>query len=77
MQSDSLLQEKYKTLNLLLNERDRRIVFAAEAKSLGPGGISKVSLLSGISRVRLNAGLKELRDNLVSTPRPKPTKILT
>lgn len=68
MQSDSLLQEKYNTLNLLLNERDRRIVFAAEAKSLGPGGLSKVSLLSGISRVTLNSGLKELKDNLVSTP---------
>ena len=49
MQIDILLQEKYKTLNTLLNEKDRQIVFAAEARSLARGGFSKVSKLSGIS----------------------------
>ena len=45
-----------------------RIVLAAEAKSLGRGGSGKVSKLSGISRATLNAGLKELEENLINTP---------
>lgn len=68
MQTDTLLQEKYNSLNKLLNEKDRRIVFAAEAKSLGRGGFSKVSKLASISRVTLNAGLKELNEDLINVP---------
>jgi hypothetical protein len=68
MQTDILLQEKYNSFNNLLNEKDRRIVLAAEAKSLGRGGFSKVSKLSGISRVTLNSGLKELEENLDNIP---------
>jgi len=68
MQTDILLQEKLTTFNNLLNEKDRRLVLAAEAKSLGRGGLSKVSKLSGISRVTLNAGMKELEENLIYTP---------
>ena len=68
MQTDILLQEKYNSFNNLLNEKDRRIVLAAEAKSLGRGGLIKVSKLSGISRVTLNSGLKELEKNLANIP---------
>ena len=68
MQTDILLEAKYKSYNQLLNEKDRRIVLAAEAKSMGRGGFSKVSKLSGISRVTLNAGLKELESNLENVP---------
>lgn len=68
MQTDILLQEKLTTFKNLLNEKDRRLVLAAEAKSLGRGGLSKVSKLSGISRVTLNAGMKELEENLIYTP---------
>jgi len=68
MQTDILLKEKYASLNKLLNEKDRRIVLAAEARSLGRGGLVKVSKLSGISRVTLNAGLRELDKNLSNIP---------
>ena len=60
MQTDDLLKEKYKILMPLLNERETRIVLAADAKSLGRGGLSKVAKLSGVSRVTLNAGLQDL-----------------
>lgn len=60
MQTDILLKEKYDCLIPLLNERDTRIVLAADAKSLGRGGLSKVAKLSGVSRVTLNAGLQDL-----------------
>lgn len=60
MQTDVLLKEKYELLLPLLNEKETRIVLAADAKSLGRGGLSKVARLSGMSRVTLNAGLQDL-----------------
>lgn len=60
MQTDILLKEKYDRLLPFLGERETRLVLAADAKSLGRGGLSKVSNLSGVSRVTLNAGLKDL-----------------
>lgn len=60
MQTDVLLKEKYELLMPLLNEKETRIVLAADARSLGRGGLSKVSKLSGMSRVTLNAGLQDL-----------------
>ena len=43
-----------------LNEYQRRRYLSAEAKSLGHGGISLVSRLSGVSRQTLTEGVKEL-----------------
>jgi len=60
MQTDDLNQQKYKKILPYLNEKQTRIVLAAEAESMGRGGLSKVSKLTGISRVTLNMGIKEL-----------------
>lgn len=57
-----LLKRKYATLSPLLSEKTRRAVYAADAVSLGRGGISLVSRLSGVSRVTLHAGVKELME---------------
>ena len=46
----------------LLNERQRRLFLASEAKAIGFGGISDVSRVSGVSRVTITLGLKELED---------------
>ena len=60
MQTDHLIQKKYKKILPYLNEKQTRIVLAADAESMGRGGLSRVSRLSGISRVTLNIGIKEL-----------------
>jgi transposase len=60
MQTDLSLKEKYDSLLPHLGEKETRLVLAADAKSLGRGGLSKVSKISGVSRVTLNAGLKDL-----------------
>jgi transposase len=60
MQTDSLLKEKYNKLLPFLNEKERRLVLAADALSFGHGGLSKVSELSGVSRVTITAGVKNL-----------------
>jgi transposase len=44
----------------LLNERQRRLFLASEARAIGHGGISQVSKLSGVSRVTITQGIKEL-----------------
>jgi len=44
----------------LLNERQRRLYLAHEAKSLGYGGISQVSRISGVSQATISRGLAEI-----------------
>ena len=44
----------------ILNEKQRRIFLANEAKEYGWGGVSEVSRISGVSRTTITTGLKEL-----------------
>lgn len=60
MTTDELLKEKYASLLPHLAEKEKRLVLASDAKSMGRGGLSKVSKLSGVSRMTLNAGLHDL-----------------
>jgi len=60
MDAGLTLQHKLTAVLPHLNERQRRLVAAAEARSLGYGGIALVSQLSGLSRVTLHKGLAEL-----------------
>lgn len=46
-----------------LDEKQRRIYLATEAISLGHGGITKVANASGVSRVTITNGIKELTGN--------------
>ena len=55
-----------------LNERQRRLFLAAEAKSLGWGGITQVHQISGVSRVTITKGLSELNNK--SIPQEKLSK---
>ena len=61
MQNEDSLREKYSMLLPHLNEKDKRLVLASDAKSFGRGGMSLVAKASGVSRVTLNAGLKDLK----------------
>ena len=46
-----------------LNERDRRLALATEAKSWGRGGIAAVHQATGASRTTIRRGMTELADN--------------
>jgi hypothetical protein len=52
-----------------LNERDRRLALATEAKSWGRGGISAVHRATGASRTTIRRGMTELADNPAERPR--------
>ena len=60
MNQDDIILEKYQMLAPALNERTLRLFAAAEALSLGRGGISRVSRTLEISRDRISRGIKEL-----------------
>src|SRR5277367_1668008 len=66
MANDQELERKLATILPCLNERQRRLLAAAEARSLGYGGISRVSKASGISRPTIHAALKQLNTPVLS-----------
>jgi hypothetical protein len=54
------IEEKYASLKPVLDERARRLWAAVEARSIGRGGITRVSEATGLSRVTIRAGLEEI-----------------
>ena len=63
MSEEYELSQKYHTILPFLSERQRRIYLSVEAKYFGYGGITKVSKLSGVSRVLITKGKNELEEN--------------
>jgi hypothetical protein len=59
---DKASEERILNTLPLLNERQRRLYLANEAKAIGHGGIKQVSKASGVSRVAVTQGLKEARE---------------
>jgi hypothetical protein len=64
METLKLLAEKYKILLPLLNEKQKRLMLAAEAKAIGRGGILLLSKASGISRPTLIKGVSEIKNSI-------------
>ena len=69
MNSETCLKEKLSQIWPHLNERSRRMVAAAEAVQLGRGGVSLVSRASGLSRVTITKGIRELGEDSIPTNR--------
>jgi transposase len=59
---DKLIAERYSLLNFAFDERMRRLFVAAEATALGYGGISLVAKATGVSRMTIHEGIKELAE---------------
>ena len=60
MTEESRLLQKYVRVLPHLNERQRRLVAAADAQLLGYGGIARVARASGLTRSTLHRGLQDL-----------------
>ena len=60
MQTEQKISEKLAIVLPHLNEKQRRLLIAAEAKTLGWGGISKVAKATGVSRVTIHKALTEI-----------------
>jgi transposase len=59
MIDDSRMVQKLAAILPYLNERQRRLLLAAEAEALGHGGISRVARASGVSRMTIQKALRE------------------
>ena len=59
---EEIIAMKYTMLGDSLNERQRRLWAATETLSLGYGAISAVSRATGISRVTITRGIKEINE---------------
>ena len=69
MDKETALRQKLSLFWPYLNERSRRLVAAAEALQFGRGGVSCLSRLSGLSRVTITKGIRELGDESVPISR--------
>jgi transposase len=69
MTEDERLQQKYARVLPHLNERQRRLVGAADAQMLGYGGMARVARASGLDRSTLHRGVRDLAGAVLSAER--------
>lgn len=55
-----VIAQKFTALEPVLDERARRLWAAAEAQAIGRGGIARVAEATGLSRITIRTGLREL-----------------
>jgi len=55
-----ILKGKLNNILPYLNEKQKRVFLGAEAKSIGYGGISRISKLTGVSRPTIHQGISDL-----------------
>ena len=70
MPDASALAHKFEALARVLDERSRRLVAAAEAQSMGFGGVTGVARASGLSRGTIMRGIAELE----TAPKPSQAR---
>ncbi len=63
MDALAAVRQRFTALEQVLDERSRRLLVAAESRALGPGGISAVSRVTGVSRQVIRQGLRELEQS--------------
>jgi hypothetical protein len=56
----TVIRSRFDAMRPRLDERERRLFCAAEARSVGYGGVSVVARATGIARSTINRGLKDL-----------------
>jgi transposase len=62
---DKIIKNRIEVTLPHLDERGRRVYLAAEAQSIGWGGITKIHQLSGVNRQTIAVGLKEIGQEIV------------
>ena len=59
------IEERFKRLRGVLDERSRRLLVAAESEAMGRRGISTVAKATGVSRQVIRQGIAELKQSAV------------
>ena len=76
METDSPIGQRWKVMRDALDERQRRLLVAVEAKVLGRGGVSAVAVATGVSRTTIAAGIQEI-EAMMSSDVSAATPLLT
>ena len=66
MEIDSPIGQRWNVMRDALDERQRRLLVAVEAKVLGRGGVSAVAAATGVSRTTIATGIQEIKAMLSS-----------
>jgi hypothetical protein len=61
MIDETAIRSRYEAMRCRLDERERRLFVAAEARTAGYGGVSAVARATGIARSTIDRGLKDLQ----------------
>ena len=69
MKTEQQIAEKFAIVLPHLNEKQRRVLLAAEARALGWGGISKVAKATGVSRVTIHKAVSEIENKTIPAER--------
>lgn len=64
---ETVLADKLTSILPCLNERQRRLLLAAEARALGHGGVTAVAIAANVSRPTIHQGLKELAEGTAAS----------
>jgi hypothetical protein len=67
--ADTQLAAKVSALLPYLNERQRRLYLAVEARALGHGGVARVARAAGVSRPTIQQGLRDLAEPMTGPER--------
>jgi DNA-binding phage protein len=59
------IRARFEALGPILDERERRLFAASEARAAGRGGVAAVSQATGIARSTIDRGLADLRSGTV------------
>jgi transposase len=62
------IRSRYEAIRWTLNERMHRLWAATEAKVLGHGGVTALSEITGLSRIVIQRGIKELEEQAFPDP---------
>jgi hypothetical protein len=61
-------RKRYREMAPVLNEQSRRRFVAVEARTLGHGGVSLMTRISGLARSTIYHGVSDIRDNVSASP---------
>ena len=59
---DETTKQRISKILPILNEAQKRMYLASEAEALGHGGITQISNATGVSRMTITSGMKDLKD---------------
>jgi hypothetical protein len=61
-------RERYRQMAPVLDEQSRRRDAAMEALSMGHGGVSAMSRITGLARSTINRGVSDIRNGVMAPP---------